>query len=85
MVAGFADEADIFLLPRVGKGTEHLVLQHVRKADDRIERGAQFMAHHAEEPALGKLDRAGVFARFGQCCAQRRQFTVLPEHRHYRL
>ena len=78
MIAGFADQADIFLLPRVGEGAEHLVHQHVGKADDRIERRAQLMADHAEEPALGGLDLVDAVAGFGKLGTQRRRSRRSP-------
>ena len=81
MVAGFADQADIFLLPRIGEGAEHLVLEHVGEADDRVERRAQLVADDAEEAALGDLDLVGAVARFGQCGTQRDDLAVRPSGR----
>ena len=53
MLARIPDQPDIFLLARILEGAEHLVQQHVREADDGVQRRAQFMAHHRQEPALG--------------------------------
>src|SRR5580704_16635988 len=67
MVAGIVDQAGIFVAPL---GIEHqrgFSLEHLGKADDGVERCAQFVAHGGEEAALGGIGAlrlgAGVFER----------------------
>ena len=85
MVAGVADQADIFLLPRIGEGAEHLVLEHVGEADDRVERGAQFMADDGQEAALGNLDLVGASRASANAARSAATSLVLPEEDHHRL
>ena len=60
---GIVDEAGIFV---AALGIEHqrqLFHQHVRKADNGVERRAQFVAHGGEEAALGGIGALGLAAR----------------------
>lgn len=40
-------------------------LQQLAEADDRVERGADFMAHHGQEVTLGLIRLAGQLQGFG--------------------
>ena len=53
MLAGIPNQADIFLLARILEGAEHLMQQHVGKADDGVQRRAKFVADDRQEPSLG--------------------------------
>ena len=58
MVAGFQNMADSFLQLLVG-AYAGIELQQLRKAENGIERRAQFMAHARQERRLGKARQFG--------------------------
>src|SRR6185312_8429496 len=60
VLARAMDIAGIFLVLRYLVRPQQFRLQHFRKADDRIERRAQFMAHRGEELRLGDIGLLGV-------------------------
>ncbi len=60
MDARFVDQGDIFDIA-AGQGAINLVLHDVRKADDGVQRRAQFMAHIGQE---FRLDAIGGFRGF---------------------
>ena len=79
MVAGFTDQADIFLLPGIAESSEHLVEQHVGESDDRIQRCAQFMADGGKEAAFCNLHASIGLGRGRQSCAQGRHLVICPD------
>ena len=68
MLATGRDVAYILSLTRIHL-TEHLVLQQLGEADDRVHRGSQLMAHVGEEEAFS------LRSRF--CCGFGRQKLLL--------
>lgn len=66
MRAGLMDQRHVFALAIVFELSEIFACKHVRKAEDGIERRAQFMADGGKEP------RFGIVGRLGMCCLGRR-------------
>ena len=65
-MSGIVDQSGIFVAAR---GIEHqhgFLFQHVGKADDGVERRAQFVTHGGEEAALGGVGALGLGARLFQ-------------------
>ena len=60
---GVIDEAGVFLAAVSIEAQRRLFHQHVREADDRIERRAQFVAHRGKEPAFRRVGAFGFGAR----------------------
>ena len=80
MLARIPDQADIFLLARILEGAEHLVQQHVREADDGVQRRAQFMADHRQEPALGHFRGGGRLLGRASSSRSRGNLVILAQH-----
>ena len=66
MGAAFVDQPRIFEIARRAHGAEHLVRHHLGKADDGVERRAQFVAHIGEEARLRAVGLFGEVARLDQ-------------------
>ena len=63
MFAGMADDAHVFLAHR---RQPRIACHQAGKADYRIERGAQLMAHVGKKNRFAAVGRLGCIARFGQ-------------------
>ena len=61
--AGIVDVVGIVLVGAHGVGAEQLVLHHLGKAENGVERRAQLMAHLGEEPRLGDVGGFRMAAR----------------------
>ncbi len=64
MHAGVMDVGGVVLVDRHGMATEDLALHHFGKAENGVQRRAQFMAHLREEARLGDIGGFGAVARF---------------------
>src|SRR3546814_17529117 len=53
MFAAGHDVAAVFAILRVAERPHHLFLQHLRKAEDRVQRRTQLVAHVGEKVRLG--------------------------------
>ncbi len=63
MLAGIVDCVQILSLQIIDRAVDALQ-DYTREADDRVQRGAQFMAHVGQELALDAIDFAHVLNRF---------------------
>ena len=63
VVPGIVDEAGIFVAASGIERQHRFLHQHFRKADDGVERRAQFVAHGGEEAALGGIGALSLRAR----------------------
>ena len=61
--AGVVDVVRVILVGAHGVGAEQLVLHHLGKAEDGVERRAQLVAHLGEEPRLRDVGGFRVTAR----------------------
>ena len=55
MLAAFSDVDGIVVIAVVAECAKHRVFHHIRKADDGIQRGAQFMTHVGKKIHLGQI------------------------------
>ena len=60
MPAAADDIPHVALVPGTAQGTEKLVPQDLREADDGVQRGPQFMAHHGQEFGFGAVRLFGL-------------------------
>ena len=63
MLAGIVDQLGIFLAARRIQHQRLFLNDHLREADDRVQRRAQFVAHGREEARLGGVRLLGGTAR----------------------
>ena len=82
MVTGIVDEMRVVVTPF---GVDHhraFLGQHLREADDGVERRAQLVAHGREEAALGLVGPLGLGARVLERCFLFLALGDVAHHRH---
>src|SRR5579863_5683341 len=91
MCAAAVDIIDIGAVLLVAERAQHLALHHLGKADDRVERRAQFVAHRREEARFRAVRRLGLLLgetqRFqrGAVALQRDAIEAAFKHRKQRV
>ena len=82
MPAGFVDQPRVFHFARRVE-RQRLVPQHVGKADDGVERRAQFVAHDRKEAAFGGVGALRFGLRHFERAVLRLALAHVAQHRHH--